>query len=534
MQLLDNLQGNSTALRETRGPSWLDNPDYRGTASIIWSSLITLVACVYSAIHLNIPAPGKNGEWAVLRTKFLWVLIALVAPEVVLVTAFTQFLKAWWLRYELQRLQTSNSTAPAQTPVSLRYCFFVVMGGVRHVFDDVLDDDEIRWLNDRIQESTAVLSPEGVLQLAMLGHSVTVPDSAIEERSKASIIQKCLVLAQVFWMGLQCMVRVGYGFPLALIEIHVLVHVVCAAVMYAFWLKKPLDIREPIVLDSKDIDGVLLLMLELQILASPVAAKTFYIHPPMRPDNAVSSTPPETKTYLGRFDSEAHGTRKSEKMKWVALPRNGGRLLKGEALPCGISFPDETSISGRWLRRLEAVAKVLDDLEQGSRRTGALKSLYPDEFYHVAFARPGANINLELAAGKGSRNLSTRKLMDWVFWVGLLVLPAFYGGVHLSAWKYNFPSTIEAQWWRISCFVVIGGVLVWPCLSCVVVPFVAILTRCQDDKMLDVAVSVTGLIFVLVNIFCRLFLLLDSFIALRASPVGVYLTPPWLQMLPHL
>jgi hypothetical protein len=36
------------------------------------------------------------------------------------------------------------------------------------------------------------------------------------------------------------------GYPLALLEVHVFVHVVCALMMYAIWFKKPVDIRHAV------------------------------------------------------------------------------------------------------------------------------------------------------------------------------------------------------------------------------------------------------------------------------------------------
>ncbi|KAK0741996.1 hypothetical protein B0T21DRAFT_360514 [Apiosordaria backusii] len=537
--LLENLRDNSTALRTIPAPSWLDNPGYRGTASILWSCLVTLVACVYSAIHLNVPAPGKSGQWAVLGIKSFWVLMALAVPEAVVVTAFGQFLKAWWLRHELRSLQTSNSNGNSHSSVSLRYCFFVVMGGVRYRLDDVLDEDETKHLEDKIQESTAVLSPEAVLQLARLGHVLDIPDTTIDDRSKASIIQKCLVLVQVFWMALQCIVRLAYGFPLALLEVHVMVHVLCAAIMYAFWLKKPLDVLEPVMINSSDLDNVLLLMLELEVLKPPHPLRKIFVHPRLSASDGRPLAPVEAKVHLGSFDFKNPISNKMEKMNWVALPPTGGRILRNEALACGLSFSGATYLGPRRMKRLECVARLLDDLEKGERRTGELSQLYPNEFYHIAFAKPGSNTNFDAPTRMGSLrgskftplpNSRIAKVLDSLNVIGLVVLPALYGGIHLSTWNYSFASARETEWWRISCLVVVGGMLPWVIAWGILATLLKIFCGDSRDDSIRFPIIMVGF---LANAVCRGYIVVESFISLRASPIGVYLTPPWIQMLPH-
>ena len=81
------------------------------------------------------------------------------------------------------------------------------------------------------------LTPRGVLDLCKHGCWVYIPKTRINARSKADQIQKALVLLQVSWMMLQCIARKAYGLPLALLEVHIMVHVVCAAILYVFWFE---------------------------------------------------------------------------------------------------------------------------------------------------------------------------------------------------------------------------------------------------------------------------------------------------------
>jgi hypothetical protein len=100
-QILEN-RNNLTALHKVAAPSWVPSPELRGTTSILWSCIITLVACIYTALHLNVPSDSK---WSsILRSKGKWVLVALLAPEIVLYLALSQFLEARSLAKELNAL----------------------------------------------------------------------------------------------------------------------------------------------------------------------------------------------------------------------------------------------------------------------------------------------------------------------------------------------------------------------------------------------------------------------------------------------
>ncbi|KAK5653451.1 hypothetical protein OQA88_8937 [Cercophora sp. LCS_1] len=225
----------------------------RGTSDILFSCLLTLFACIYTALHLNVPKRSSS-SYGLFTTKCLWSLAALAAPEVVLFYASHQFFEARSLVKELQFLARNQEAEQGKEPVvlpesvpkadksrnschfDLKYGFFAAMGGF-----------EVR-LNERDEPQT--LSPEGALKLARRNlDGFKIPRSFIQDRARADVFQKCLVLVQVGWMALQCAARKVYGLPITLLELHTIVHVVCAVVMYAFWFAKPLDLRSAQVLD---------------------------------------------------------------------------------------------------------------------------------------------------------------------------------------------------------------------------------------------------------------------------------------------
>ncbi|EDN98901.1 hypothetical protein SS1G_13760 [Sclerotinia sclerotiorum 1980 UF-70] len=81
---------NSTALQIEAAPRCVDGPDGRGTWSILYRCLCTLLACVYTAIHLNVPPENEEKAAGFVR-KVKWIMIALFAAEIVVYTAFEQY-----------------------------------------------------------------------------------------------------------------------------------------------------------------------------------------------------------------------------------------------------------------------------------------------------------------------------------------------------------------------------------------------------------------------------------------------------------
>lgn len=271
--VLEANKGNTTALNQLVAPPWVDEPDRRGTFSILLSCTLTLVACVYSALHLNIPE--KTDWWSVLKKKVEWALIALVAPELVVCVALYQLVAAWRLKVRLCTYQEGK-----EKTVSLRYAFFIIMGGLqvevsalgdRETLKSRLADQEFdlalilqtsslpttrhKILKTPIWSSyfrslglfTDDYDPTGhklhltswaVTQLSLdFWDDVVIADAKIEDKSKANSIQKTLVLVQLSWMVAVCIARKASGLPLSLLEIHCMVHVVCAIAIFMLWLK---------------------------------------------------------------------------------------------------------------------------------------------------------------------------------------------------------------------------------------------------------------------------------------------------------
>ena len=108
--LLSAAGGNRTTLKTQISPAWVSNSGVRGTSDILWSCIVTLTACVYTAIHLNVPPP-QEGRWQFLWRKSKWVAVALFAPEIVLYCALTQLLQARKFIKEMNELWATRQAS---------------------------------------------------------------------------------------------------------------------------------------------------------------------------------------------------------------------------------------------------------------------------------------------------------------------------------------------------------------------------------------------------------------------------------------
>lgn len=99
---------NLTALQTEFAPSWVSDPDSRGTWSLLYSCVFTLTLCVYTASHPNVPTRGLP-RYFMYRTRTLFVLAALLAPEFGVYNAFTQYQRARTIAKELSKLKVQKA-----------------------------------------------------------------------------------------------------------------------------------------------------------------------------------------------------------------------------------------------------------------------------------------------------------------------------------------------------------------------------------------------------------------------------------------
>ncbi|KAF8536720.1 hypothetical protein BDD12DRAFT_747571 [Trichophaea hybrida] len=133
----------------------------------------------------------------------------------------------------------SSLNRPRSKDFPLKYGFYVGMGGF--VMDTTKHDPGCPRMT---------VTASGVLALARQGRFLKINTATISNKSKADTLAKVLAIFQVSWLLVETCARKVNGLPISLLEIHTLVHVFCALVMYCFWLKKPVGVRDPTIIEE--------------------------------------------------------------------------------------------------------------------------------------------------------------------------------------------------------------------------------------------------------------------------------------------
>ena len=282
---------------------WESDPSNgRGTWTILSTCIITLILCVYTSLHLNVPAHKSSASNSFLM-KAKYVLLGLLAPELIAFNAWRQRTVASSLVARLRkdrggkqrtaffrRLFKGLEILPRKLPqwikalprrltgkletnkqknglpfivkkdpwadITLVHGFYIMMGG--YAFDVSKDTKPRVWPHkvDRLTPSP----------IAMLGCLVSqdkdlrevlpfLSEEEIWDKSKANSLAKAIVCIQAVWFCIQCVARLGQGMPIALLELNTFAHAICALLVYIFWWDKPLDVHEPTVIDVGQSDA---------------------------------------------------------------------------------------------------------------------------------------------------------------------------------------------------------------------------------------------------------------------------------------
>ena len=224
-------------------------------------------------------------------------------------------------------------------------------------------------------------------------------------------------------------------------------------------------------------------------------------------------------------------------------------LRAGEYLSCGIGLSDTLgynflNLTSVDIRRWELCASAIIEI---------LKTTSPIDEYNLADTVKIDNLSsfldghkLDIAFARHIPNF-LRNDIDWG-WYGyfdksLLYLLRFfipltgaYGGIHLSAWNFEFPSRVESILWRTACFIIIGSsfaLLAVPSLSALQFYFLNPYRPNMRAMTEWVGFCFAGLLF-LCYAASRLYLVVESFLSLRHVPIGVYAAVPWVENIPHV
>ncbi|KAG1736268.1 hypothetical protein EDD22DRAFT_787537, partial [Suillus occidentalis] len=189
---------------------------------ILSSYGLTLFACTWTAIHPNILGVNDGVLLIIFYRLCLMVIVSLI-PEFMTIWAIAQF-------YCAERAAKKLHYAFNHRRWTLTHGFFAWMGGF------------VLYVNG---EPRATLTPDELARFVRekyVGMPV-ITEADIEDRSQGDGLYGCIAILQLLWF----IARTAQGLPVTLLEIDTLGVVALACIAYAFWWKKPKDIRRPYI-----------------------------------------------------------------------------------------------------------------------------------------------------------------------------------------------------------------------------------------------------------------------------------------------
>lgn len=235
----------------TQYVGYVPDPNRRGTVTLVTSCLLTLLLCVWSALHLNVPYE-RASKWTKFWTNVKWVCIGVYAPELVVFTAWRQWSsakilgktvagvqksEAWTARPEKNTIGHHDKAASLSVTAeglhrrydwTTTHDFFASTGGFAFEIDaESLDEESSNTQSFLPPECPRrlTLTARGVALLAECGHLPNIPEADIKDKSKANNLAKALVVLQALWMLMQVIARLIAHLPVTLLEVNTVAHV---------------------------------------------------------------------------------------------------------------------------------------------------------------------------------------------------------------------------------------------------------------------------------------------------------------------
>ena len=564
--LLHNLLFSRAANTTIHEPTaWANDPSGRGTENILYSCFNTLFLCAWTAFHPNLRFVDSK-FWALLH-RLKWMFIAIVLPEAVLFSAWSQWWAAKDLRDEINRLgqqisgpirfstfakwersecvacnrcnkldelvntvedptirrqkhenceclddsRTENNVpndtnvessqhrdvhanlldkSKAFAPWTMDQAFFAVSGGVAI-------DTSAFWHRPYMS-----LTPSGIVLLAEMGLLPRFSQQDAQDRSRADAIAKSITCLQASWFFIQGVARVCAGLPLTLLELHTMIHIICALAMYAIWFSKPYGATSPMICSEP-------------AMANLGALLTLRCHAG-RAYNEWSC--PIKEEVLVRSVLYFHPDADDEEIfaHWDAANKAIGFLRKRN-----IHLP---------------FSQISTESDEGL------------EFEDKFLVNTVSNLSVRGRFSNGVNRMET--LISRILF---LVFPLLYCGSHLSAWYFQFPTLVEMWMWRGACFIML-------CAPPSFLHFQIVMSAYynqkpdiidETDKEIWVdrsAVVITRIVlkwaFFIFHasiasivkktfMFSRLYLVVESLASLRSPANGTYTTVDWTEYIPH-
>ncbi len=200
---------------------WVSQSNTRGTMDIIWSCASTIFICVWVMLHLNVTAKREK-RWHIWLRKLRWFVLALLAPELLMLFAGGQWASARRSVAEMKKIGVTDWT--------MVHAFYADSGGFMLVARDSIPFPvtarQIHYLVDKRH----LREPE-------------ITREEIWDKSKADMFAKVIAGVQSAWFTAQIIARAVQHLPVTLLELSTIALMTCTATTLFFWFHKPLNVE---------------------------------------------------------------------------------------------------------------------------------------------------------------------------------------------------------------------------------------------------------------------------------------------------
>lgn len=224
---------------------WEPAPQGRDTMDIISSCLSTLITCIYSSVHFDVPRSTVHRDpllrklrsrdyWLELWVKASFWLLGVFSPEMLVLHAFYEHMIA--------RRDVRWMRAHGHAEWSMTLAFYADMGGF--LVEEQREDHTV--VHDTVR------SGYEIHEILFRNHApgkIKCPDLEydIADRTKADLLFKILTTLQICRFGLGTLVRWVVKLPVAPLETITCAYVLCTLAYYVLWFQKPYNVNERIV-----------------------------------------------------------------------------------------------------------------------------------------------------------------------------------------------------------------------------------------------------------------------------------------------
>lgn len=205
-----------------------DHNSGRDTLGIIWACSATIVACVWTSLHINVHpnSPTTN--------KIKHCIQCILGPDAYAAHAIKRLAECRMLKQKLQAL------GGEWKKWTLKQSFAVRLSGV-HILTKPCPESQSPEQGQPL--SAAELLSHATSHRLIFDDLPTVEQ--IRRRSKVDCIAKAVAASQVVWFAVDIILRLARAYDISLLETITAAYVICGIVMYGCHYTCPQDVQEP-------------------------------------------------------------------------------------------------------------------------------------------------------------------------------------------------------------------------------------------------------------------------------------------------